>query len=250
MEWKSGATSEEIVAGGNGRGNGDNQLSNPTDVTVDKEKDSLIICDMGNKRVVRWPRRGGTNGETIISDIHCYGLTMDDLGFIYVADYNEDEVTRWQIGEKEGTPVAGGNCEGYGLHQLNNPTRVLVDRDYSVYVSDEWNNRVMKWMKGAKEGIIVAGGQGKGKNLTQLSYPQGLIVDQLGTIYVSDLLNHRIMRWSKEATEGTIIVGANGEGTQSNQLINPNDLSFDRHGNLIVVDKGNVRVQKFLLDRH
>ena len=30
------------------------QLNRPTDVIVDKKNDSLIICDQGNRRVVRW----------------------------------------------------------------------------------------------------------------------------------------------------------------------------------------------------
>jgi hypothetical protein len=75
VEWKNDATSGQVVAGGNGQGSGNDQLNNPRDVIVDEENDSLIICDTGNKRVVRWPRRNGTSGETIISDIDCYGLT-------------------------------------------------------------------------------------------------------------------------------------------------------------------------------
>ena len=74
VEWKWGATSGQVVAGGNGQGSGNHQLSNPTDVIVDKERDSLIICDCSNRRVVRWPRRNGTNGETIISNIDCCGF--------------------------------------------------------------------------------------------------------------------------------------------------------------------------------
>ena len=66
VEWKSGATSGQVVAGGNGQGSGAHQLSYPQDVIVDKERDSLIISDYSNDRVVRWPRRNGTSGETII----------------------------------------------------------------------------------------------------------------------------------------------------------------------------------------
>ncbi|CAF4709122.1 unnamed protein product, partial [Rotaria sp. Silwood2] len=71
VEWKWGATSGQVVAGGNGQGSGDHQLSDPLDVIVDKERDSLIISDNSKTRVVRWPRRNGTSGETIISNINC-----------------------------------------------------------------------------------------------------------------------------------------------------------------------------------
>ncbi|CAF5165940.1 unnamed protein product, partial [Rotaria magnacalcarata] len=38
-------TNGQVVAGGKGAGNGLNQLNGPTDVLIDKETDSLIICD-------------------------------------------------------------------------------------------------------------------------------------------------------------------------------------------------------------
>ncbi|CAF4310044.1 unnamed protein product [Rotaria sp. Silwood2] len=248
MEWKRGATSGEVVAGGNGQGNGAHQLSNPTDVIVDKKRDSLIICDGSNHRVVRWPRRNGISGETIISNIVCVGLTMDENGSLYVTDDGKHEVRRYRRGESQGTVVAGGNGSGNRLDQLSSPRYVFVDRDHSVYVSDWENHRVMKWGEGAKQGIVVAGGQGEGNGLTQLSYPYGVVVDQLGTVYVADWGNDRIMRWPKGATQGSVIVGGNGKGEQSNQLNWSIGLSFDRHGNLYVVDNGNHRVQKFNID--
>ncbi|CAF0826638.1 unnamed protein product [Rotaria sordida] len=248
VEWKWGATSGQVVAGGNGKGSGDHQLSYPLDVIVDKERDSLIISDWWNRRVVRWLRQNGTSGETIISKIVCRGLAMDENGLLYVADAENDEVRRYRRGESQGIVVAGGNGRGNRRDQLNESQYVFVDRDHSVYVSDWRNNRVMKWREGAKQGIVVAGGQGYGNGLTQFSDPQGVVVDQLGTVYVADAGNDRIMRWSKEATQGSVIVGGNGQGKQSNQLNVPIGLSFDRDGNLYVVDAGNDRVQKFNIE--
>ncbi|CAF4999026.1 unnamed protein product [Rotaria sp. Silwood1] len=245
VEWKSGATNGKVVAGGNGDGNGAHQLNNPVDVIIDKESDCLIISDYGNRRVVRWPRRNGTRGETIISNISCFGLTMDDNGYLYVVDNEKHEVRRYKIGDTKGTVVAGGNGKGNRLDQLSKPHYVFVDRDHSVYVSEWENHRVMKWEEGAKQGIVVAGGQGKGNSLTQLHCPEGVVVDQFGTVYVADCENHRIMRWSKGATQGSVIIGGNGKKAQLNQLNYPVGLSFDRHGNLYVVDHINHRVQKF-----
>ncbi|CAF4432424.1 unnamed protein product [Rotaria sp. Silwood2] len=245
VEWKWGATSGQVVVGGNGQGSGAHQLSNPLDVIVDKERDSLIICDGWNGRVVRWPRRNGTSGETIISNIDCVGLTMDENGSLYVTDVGKDEVRRYRRGESQGTVVAGGNGSGNRLDQLSSPRYVFVDRDHSVYVSDWRNDRVMKWVEGAKQGIVVAGGQEQGNGLTQLYSPRGVVVDQLGTVYVADGGNARIMRWPKGDTQGSVIVGGNGTGEQSNQLNGPVGLSFDRYGNLYVVDHEKHRVQKF-----
>ncbi|CAF3973199.1 unnamed protein product [Adineta steineri] len=223
MEWKYGATSGQVVAGGNGEGNRLNQLDKPTDVIIDKETDGFIICDHGNRRVVRWSRRDQTSGQIIISDVACWGLAMDDDGLLYVSDQEKSEVKRWRIGETNGTVVAGGNGNGEQLDQLSEPTHVFVDRDHSVFVSDFVNHRVMKWVKDAKEGIVVAGGQGRGNSLSQLDGPFALVVDQSSTIYVADFWNDRIMRWPKGATQGSIVVIGNDQIGEANSLGEPVD---------------------------
>ncbi|CAF4845181.1 unnamed protein product, partial [Rotaria socialis] len=106
-----------VVAGGKGAGNGLHQLNRPTDVLIDKETDSLIICDRENYRVVRWSRRSGTTqGEILIDNIDCWGLAMDEQRYVYVSDDEKHEVRRYQLGEKNGTLVAGGNGKGGGLN--------------------------------------------------------------------------------------------------------------------------------------
>ncbi|CAF2172639.1 unnamed protein product, partial [Rotaria magnacalcarata] len=250
IQWKNGdATNGQVVAGDKGEGDGLHQLIYPTDVLIDKETDSLIICDRGNDRVVRWSRRSGTTqGEILIDNINCLGLTMDEQRYLYVSDTRKQEVRRYPLGEKNGTLVAGGNGQGDGLNQLNEPTYLFVDRQQNVYVSDQNNKRVMKWDKGAKEGIVVAGGQGRGSALTQLSDPNGLFVDTLGTLYVADCYNHRVIRWTQGAKQGTVIVGGNGQGAGANQFKEPEGLSFDRHGNIYVADYLNHRVQRFSIE--
>ncbi|CAM4759515.1 unnamed protein product [Rotaria magnacalcarata] len=251
IQWKSGDTTNgQAVAGGKGEGSGLHQLNCPSDVLIDKETDSLIICDHGNRRVVRWSRRSGTKqGEILIDNIDGHGLAMDEQRYLYVSDLGKHEVRRYQLGEKNGTLVAGGNGHGDGLNQFSSPRYLFADRQQNVYVSDHYNYRVMKWNKGAKEGIVVAGGQGGGDSLTQLHYPNGLFVDTLGTLYVTEYGNSRVMRWTQgDKKQGTVIVGGNGQGAEANQFHYPVDLSFDRHGNLYVVDRNNHRVQRFSIE--
>jgi sugar lactone lactonase YvrE len=251
VEWKRGDTSGTVLAGGNGEGNRPDQLNRPTDVIYDKETDSLIICDRYNRRVTRWPRRKGTRrGETIIDNIACFGLAMDDEGSLYITDWQKHEVRRYRRGETTGTVVAGGNGQGAALNQLNEPLYVCVDGKHAVYVSDYWNHRVMKWVKNANQGIVVAGGRDEGKDLTQLSHPRGVLVDATGNVYVADFWNDRVMRWSRGATQGTVVVGLNGVGEGANQFNGPTGLSFDRHGHLYVTDVVNNRVQRFSLEKN
>ncbi|CAF4515569.1 unnamed protein product [Rotaria sp. Silwood2] len=249
IQWNMGDTNGQIVAGGQGGGSRLDQLNIPNQVLLEKEINSLIICDWGNRRVVRWSRRSGTTqGEVLIDNIQCRGLAMDDQRNLYISEYQQHDVRRYQIEQKNGIIVAGGHGPGTDLNQLNSPRYLFVDRQQTVYVSDTDNHRVMKWNKDATEGIVVAGGQGVGTSLTQLSDPRGLFVDINGTLYVVDSLNHRVMRWSQETKQGTVIVGGNSEGEQANQLNYPDGLFFDYHGNLYVADQYNHRVQLFTIE--
>ena len=193
LEWKIGGSHGKVIAGGRGQGNRLDQLYHPTDVLIDKETNSLFIADRWNRRVLRWSRRKGTTqGEVIVDNIHCIGLAIDHQRYLYVSDDVKNEVRRYIIGEKNGIVVAGGNGQGNQLNQLNIPTYLFIDEEQAVYVCDCDNHRVMKWNKGAKEGIVAAGGQVKGSALTQLSYPNDLFVDASDTIYVVDARNDRI----------------------------------------------------------
>ena len=244
VQWKKDATNGQAVAGVQGQGNRNGQLNYPTNVLVDKKNNCFIICDYGNRRVMRWPCENAKGGETIISDIHCWGLAIDNDEYLYVSNDQKHEVRRWKMGENVGALVAGGNGQGNRLDQLNRPYHIFVDQNQSVYVSDYGNHRVMKWVKGAREGVVVAGGQGQGNGLKQLFNPVGIVIDQLSTIYVADLRNHRVVRWLRGATEGSIFVGG-----QTNQLNHPWYLSFDRQNDLYIADFGNYRIQKFMMEK-
>ena len=92
VEWKNNSNNSQIVAGGNEFGSQNDQLNVPTNVIIDQQTDSLIICDWGNRRVVRWPRRNGQTGEVLISNIHCWDLKMDNDGYLYVSDEEKHEI--------------------------------------------------------------------------------------------------------------------------------------------------------------
>jgi sugar lactone lactonase YvrE len=248
VAWEKGDIEGHVVAGGKGRGNKLHQLDQPTGVLIDKVKKSLIICDYGNRRVVRWPTKNGKSGEVLVDNIACWGLAMDKQGCLYVSDTTKHEVRRFTRGDTHGIVVAGGNGEGDQFNQFDFPTYIFVDEEQSVYVSDWDNHRVMRWLKGAREGIIVAGGRWAGRELTQLYSPEGVWVDNMGTVYVAELANHRVTRWPKGETSGIVMVGGNGEGNATNQFNCPQGLSFDQRGNMYVADCLNYRVQQLKLE--
>ncbi|CAF3749214.1 unnamed protein product [Adineta steineri] len=241
--WKFGEESGEIVAGGNGHGDEINQLHNPSDVTVDKKNDLLIICDQGNERVVQWSRQKQIDPRIIIAEIKCNGVTIDNNGDIYISEGETHSVIRFKQGEAEVTTVAGGNGYGYEPNQLNNPAYIFVDEQYSIYVSDHEYGRVTKWIKNAKEGIIVAKEQIPDGNIPPSFYSSGMAVDHFGNVYVSEPIQRRIVRWSEGSKEGYVVM--NGGNYEHPPILfdTPAAISLDREGNLILKASVNARIK-------
>jgi hypothetical protein len=245
VKWSYNSVDGEVIAGENGRGNRYDQLNSPRDIVNDEHYNSYMVCDRDNRRVIRWFYHTKEHQQILVNDIDCWGLAMDRSRYIYVSDWKKNEVKRWQQGESYGTIVAGGNGDGSRYDQLNYPTYIFVDEDYSVYISDSNNHRVIKWRNGATEGVVVAGGNGAGNSGNQLTHPRGVIVDQLGHLYVADMDNHRIVLWREGSTEGLVAVGGYGQGNESYQLHRPTALALDSEDNLYVADWGNHRIQKY-----
>ncbi|CAF3856677.1 unnamed protein product [Rotaria sp. Silwood1] len=243
IKWVPGATTGQVVAGGNGKGNNSDQFEFVTKVVVDKNG-TMFICDNYNFRVQRW-FKDAKHGETIVNDILCYGLAIDNEGSLYISDKAHNSVVKWPGNQT----VAGGNGPGFDLNQLNDPNHLFVDKNKSVYVADNFNYRVVKWPAGAEEGIVVAGGNEQGSAKDQLSTPQSVAVDDSGTVYVLDYGNDRVTRWFEGSTSGNIILGRPGWGDDTSYVYRANDLVFDRHGNLYVVDNSNSRILKFTINK-
>jgi len=246
MEFKPNAWQGRVVIGGRDL----NQLHNPNDVVIDKETNSLIIADQGNRRILRWSLNENTQaGEVLIPNISCSNLAIDQEGSIYVSDNVKHEVRRWKKGEKEGIIVAGGNGQGRQLNQLNKPTYLFIDHEYSLYITDEENCRVMKWTKDAKQGIIVAGNGSASRNgMNPLSEPTGIYVDRFNQVYIADSHKNRIIRWCEREKQGCIVVNSDAKKNIRDHLNGLSSLIFDHDGNLYVNDNLNDRIIKFEMD--
>jgi sugar lactone lactonase YvrE len=77
-----------------------------------------------------------TNTQTIISNIDCSGLIMNNNGDLYVSDYEKIEVRRWKIEERNGTIVADGNGQGQPPNQFQSAIGLSFDRHGNLYVLD------------------------------------------------------------------------------------------------------------------
>ncbi|CAF1670609.1 unnamed protein product, partial [Rotaria sp. Silwood1] len=115
---------------------------------------------------------------------------------LYVADYTNNRVIKWEEGAKQGIVVAGGRGSSSNAMQLSRPHGVIVDQLGTVYVADYGNHRIMRWPKGAEQGTVLIGEKSPGAQPDQLNGPVGILFDQKGNLYVGEYSNHRVQRFN------------------------------------------------------
>ncbi|CAF4253695.1 unnamed protein product, partial [Rotaria magnacalcarata] len=71
---------------------------------------------------------GNGQGSGMNQLFYSWGLYVDDEQTIYVADTSNHRIMEWKYRATNGQVVAGGNRQGNGTHQLNNPYDVIVDK--------------------------------------------------------------------------------------------------------------------------
>ena len=61
-------------------------------------------------------------------------LFVDEEQAVYVSDYNNHRVMKWNKGSNQGIVVAGGQGKGSALTQLSHPNGLFVDTSGTIYV--------------------------------------------------------------------------------------------------------------------
>jgi sugar lactone lactonase YvrE len=255
------------------------KLSNPAGLCVDNIGNTYI-ADTDNHRIRKVDSNGiittivgtGTAGYggdgslAVEAKINSpYGLSLDEEGNLYFADYQNHRIrkvdSKGVITTIAGTGTAGfSGDDGLAIHaQLNFPSGVKVDEDGNVFIADKFNHRIRKI---GLNGIIttIAGTNTYGFNgdsglalETELFYPSNISLDTAGNLYLSDYYNHRISKVDSNGLMSAVVgqgsmgysngfSGDGGEATNA-KLAYPSDLAFDSRGNLYVADQSNDRIR-------
>ncbi|CAF0986912.1 unnamed protein product [Didymodactylos carnosus] len=180
-----------VIAGGNGRGNRTDQISQCFGLFV-TDNDYLYLADYDNHRIMKWPTSGkAKKGEIVLQQGDQFSpvdLFVDKNNMLYVVDQNQDQVQLFtEYDSTEGTTLAGGQGRGSNYDQLRVPRSLLVvmnDNCTTLYVLDTGNDRILKWSslswgKGAA-GTVVVGGNGRGNQSNQFNSPGGIVRDPQG----------------------------------------------------------------------
>ena len=235
------------VAGGNGCGNGLNQLNGPFGLDIDDDNQSIVIADFGNHRIVEW-KMGASHGK-VIAGGQGQGNRFDQLNYptdvlidketnsLFIADRGNRRVVRWSRRQE--------TTQGEVIVDNIYCTGLAMDHQRYLYVSDDVRNEVRRYTIEGNDGSVVAGGNREGNQLNQLNCPTYLFIDEEQAVYVSDNNNHRVMKWNKGANQGIVVAGEQRYGSALTQLSYPRGLFVDRSGTIYVVDEGNHRVMRW-----
>jgi len=159
MQYQHGSSVGNVVAGGNGYGFGASQLSTPFGLYFDVFSNSFVISNAGMPRIVWW-KIGDYNG-TVVADSFTgvvgndstflnvpFGVSLDPMGNIYVADTVNHRIQFFLSGHSVGRTIAGiTGVNGTNASVLNQPYWVILDKQLNLYVSDTLNHRVQMFKR-------------------------------------------------------------------------------------------------------
>jgi sugar lactone lactonase YvrE len=287
--WIGGGYSGWQTGTGTSYSNGEAYFYWPSSVYVDSSG-NIYVADDWNNRICKWNSSGiaqgwigggysgwqtgsGTttgNGEAYFN--HPEGVCVDGSGNIYIEDYWNNRICKWNSsgiaqgwigGGYSGWQTNSGTTNGSGEAYFTGPIGVCVDGSGNIYVADLFNNRICKWnSSGIAQGWIGGGYSGwqtnsgttNGSGEAYFYYPEGVCVDGSGNIYVADLFNNRICKWnSPGVVQGWIGGGYSGWQTNSTASLGsgeayfnaPMDVYIDGSGNIYVADYSNNRICKW-----
>ena len=210
---------------------------------------------------------GGDGGPGKSAQVNSpYGVTVDAVGNVYVADYANIKIRRLQNNDFMQTMAGCGtvsvSCidqtEGRlaGATAIFSPWDVVVDPSGSFYFPDSGLNRIRKV---TNPGFLLSNyagtsagfsGDGGAAINARLKNPIGLALDSSGNLYFSDHDNQRVRKITPagviSTVAGTGVAGYSGDGGQatSAQLNAPHGLAVDTAGNLYIADTTNYRIRK------
>jgi sugar lactone lactonase YvrE len=273
-----------------------NNLLYPTDIAIDPTTGKVFVSDGVHHRILRFSstaayesggsaevvlgqatfvgdaaNQGGSVGASTLSNPS--GLTIDAAGRLWVADFANNRVLRYDgVSAKTSGAAADGvfgqatfttAATATSVAGLAGPADVCIDSAGNLWVADFLNHRVLRYEAAAGRANGAAANQVLGQvnftsavaalNAAGMAQPFGLAVDQALGLWVTCQSQNRILRFDNAPGKGdggsaNAVLGQANFDSGGNSPITAASLSAPQgcvvspDGTLWVGDSGNHRV--------
>jgi len=209
------------------------------------------------------PGFGGDLGPATAALLNIpYGLVLDGLGNLYVADMSNNRVrminTSGIISTVAGTGTPGFTGDGVPAiaTEISQPNSLCLDPSGNLVITDNGNQRIRKINSAgiittiAGIGTLGATGDGGQATAAQFTWPAGIQYDSAGNLYIADAYNYKIRKVDNSGIittiAGTGTLGHSGDGGSATaaEFNVPSAVGFDTGGSLIIDDDVNNRLRK------
>ncbi len=270
------------------------RLSAPAAIATDPVSGAVFVADTTNNRVLRFGSASsllsGAAAEGVLGQAAFttsaaaatatgmnapWDVAMDSGGRLWVADYNNHRVLRFDNAASKpngasadgvlGQPNFTVRAAATTAAGMNYPVSVAADAGGRLWVADRANSRVLRFDSAAAKanGAVANGVLGQAAFTTAtaattaagMNYPWGVSVDTGGRLWVADTGNHRVLRFDSAAakTNGAAASGVLGQAAFTTKVAaitaqgmnGPREVALDEGGRLWVADRGNSRVLRF-----
>jgi sugar lactone lactonase YvrE len=271
------------LTGGNGGVGGQanaTQIAYPRGVCFDSYGDVYFTSNFGARKVatstgvisaIAGTGSSGYSGDggaaTAATLSNTYGIAVDSVGNIYIADRDNDCIRKVTASTGFISTIAGlGTTSGFlgdggsaASSRMYNPYHMCIDSANNIYISDSWNHCIRKITASTGYITTIAGvgtqdgfsGDGGLATAAKLNYPNGIAVDSSGNVFIADTGNNRIRKIDRLtkiittlAGSGTAGAGGDGGAAISASLNAPIAVAVDSSGTIYVSDNTNHRIRK------
>jgi sugar lactone lactonase YvrE len=240
-------------------GNGANaRFDFPMGITVDRE-DNIYVADYLNSTIRKVTPDGwvttmaglAANAGSLDATgsaarfNHPYGVAVDCLGDLYVADTGNQTIRKITsegvVNTLAGLAGKAGATDGAGSDALfNHPLGIAVDTAGTILVADQNNSTIRRI---TPEGLVttLAGSAGlvgsvdAAGSSARFSSPSAIAVDLGDNLYIADRNNSAVRMITPEGIVTTLAGSVNSDGTPVGAF-SPSGLAVDGQGNVYVAD--------------
>jgi hypothetical protein len=187
-------------------------------------------------------------------------IAVDNLGNVFIADYNNNRVQKWSPNSVSGETIISAVNNPMDVHVTatgeiyvlesgkvtkwsssgilieiassgisSSPSGMFIDSNLNIYTTGFYDNSVYKSTSSSVAAVKLIDNPGLG----DIHWPESIVSDDLGNLYISNR-NGNIVKWNSASNQLSKIIGVSGV----------RDLALNSKGNLIV-PKGGQSNQDF-----